>query len=570
MATAKTMSSDRAGAPDQARLPARPIVLVGLMGCGKTSVGRRLADRLGWPFVDSDVEIEHAAGCSINEIFERFGEPAFRDGERRVIRRLLDGAPKVIATGGGAFMDPDTRTLIKAEAMSVWLKADIDVLVERTGRRGTRPLLRGKNAKTVLSDLAAQRYPHYAEADIAVSSGRGPHEAVVNAIIAALKDHAAMSKPADKIRQTVPVALAGRAYDIEIGPDLLSRAGDWVMPLLARPRSVIVTDQHVAARHLPTLASALSQAGIGHDSIVLAPGEGSKNFAQLDALCDRLLALEVERRDIIIALGGGVIGDLTGFAAAILRRGIDFIQIPTTLLAQVDSAVGGKTGINTALGKNLVGAFHQPRLVLADTAVLDSLPKRELLAGYAEVVKYGLLGDAGFFAWLERHGQALLAGDQALRAQAIATCCRAKAAIVARDERETGDRALLNLGHSFGHALEAAGQYDGRLLHGEAVAIGMVMAFHLSRQLGYCSDDDVARVRAHLHAVGLPVHPKQRDIVLDPDQMIDLMRQDKKVVDGCTVLILARGIGQAHIDREVSPSALRQAIDSYLSEERQA
>ncbi|GAB4136095.1 MAG: hypothetical protein Tsb0016_00110 [Sphingomonadales bacterium] len=570
MATAKTISPEKAGAPDQAGLPARPIVLVGLMGCGKTSVGRRLADRLGWPFIDSDVEIEQAAGCSINEIFERFGEPAFRDGERRVIRRLLDGAPKVIATGGGAFMDPDTRALIKAEAMSVWLKADIDVLVERTSRRNSRPLLLGKDAKAVLSELAARRYPHYGEADITISSGRGPHEAVVNAIIAALKDHAAMTTNADAARQTVAVALAGRAYDIEIGPHLLRRAGDWIAPLLARPRTVIVTDQHVADRHLPTLASALSHAGIDHDSIVLPPGEGSKTFAQLDALCARLLALEVERRDIIIALGGGVIGDLTGFAAAILRRGIDFIQIPTTLLAQVDSAVGGKTGINTALGKNLIGAFHQPRLVLADTAVLDSLPKRELLAGYAEVVKYGLLGDAAFFAWLERHGEALLAGDQALRAQAIATCCRAKAAIVARDERETGDRALLNLGHSFGHALEAAGQYDGRLLHGEAVAIGMAMALHLSRQLGYCGDDDVARTRAHLRAVGLPLHPRQRDVTLEPDQMIDLMRQDKKVADGRIVLILARGIGQAYIDRDVDLAALRHAIDSYLSEERPA
>jgi len=282
----------------------------------------------------------------------------------------------------------------------------------------------------------------------------------------------------------VRVDLAGRGYDIRIGPGLLARAGAHIGPLLARPFTVIVTDETVAGLHLERLKAGLAAAGIDAETIVLPPGEATKSMAELTRLLERLLALKVERDDLIVALGGGVIGDLAGFAAAVLRRGVGLIQAPTTLLAQVDSSVGGKTGVNSAAGKNLIGAFHQPRLVLADTEVLETLPPRDFLAGYAEVVKYGLLGDAGFFAWLEKNGPAMLAGDEAARIYAVRRCCEMKAAIVARDEFERGERALLNLGHTFGHALEAATGYSARLLHGEGVAIGLALAFEAWRAWG--------------------------------------------------------------------------------------
>ncbi|MBL8789949.1 MAG: 3-dehydroquinate synthase [Rhizobiales bacterium] len=352
--------------------------------------------------------------------------------------------------------------------------------------------------------------------------------------------------------QTVPVSLGDRSYDILIGDGLLARAGELVKPHLKRPHTVIVTDENVARNHLAALQAALSGAGVASDAIVLPPGEKSKGFGTLAELCDKLLAAGVERRDTIIAFGGGVIGDLAGFAAAILRRGVNFIQIPTSLLAQVDSSVGGKTGINSPHGKNLIGAFHQPQLVLADLGLLKTLPRRELAAGYAEVAKYGLLGDRGFFDWLDGNLGRILAGDLAAIAEAVAVSCRAKARIVAEDETETGVRALLNLGHTFGHALEAATGYSQRLLHGESVAIGMVQAFRFSERLGLCAPQLATRVAGHLRAAGLPVHT--RDIPGDlppPIGLLDLMRQDKKAVAGKLTFILVRGIGEAFIAKDV-------------------
>ncbi len=364
--------------------------------------------------------------------------------------------------------------------------------------------------------------------------------------------------------ETVPVALGERAYDIRVGQGLIGAAGRHLQDLLGHRPAVVVTDETVAALHLPAFAAGLSQAGIPLHPIILPPGEATKSFADLERLIDALLAARVERGDAIVALGGGVIGDLTGFAAAILRRGADFVQVPTTLLAQVDSSVGGKTGINTGHGKNLVGAFHQPRRVLADVGVLDSLPRRELLAGYAEVVKYGLLGDAAFFAWLEGHGRALLDGDMTLRRQAVVACCRAKAAIVGRDERENGERALLNLGHTFGHALEAELGYSGLLLHGEAVAIGMVLAFELSARLGFCPIADVGRVRRHLALVGLPAGLDQGLIQCDAECLYNHMRQDKKVMDGRLAFVLVRGIGQAFVSREVMARDVLAVLEEEL------
>ena len=366
--------------------------------------------------------------------------------------------------------------------------------------------------------------------------------------------------------ERVTVALPDGGYDIVIGEGLLASAAAHLTALLPRRRAFVVSDENVARQHAPVLRAGLEQAGIATTVIALVPGEASKSFAGLERLIDALEEHRVERTEPILALGGGVIGDLAGFAAAVRRRGSPFVQLPTSLLAQVDSAVGGKTAINTRHGKNLVGAFHQPALVLADVGVLASLPKRQMLAGYAEVVKYGLLGNKQFFAWLERHGRAVLAGDiEALR-HAVAQSCRDKAAIVARDERETGERALLNLGHTFGHALEAETGFSERLLHGEAVALGCVMAFELSVRLGLCPASDAARLARHFAAVGLPLRPSDLGLPAFPaDRLLRHMAQDKKVSDGRLTFILVRGIGEAFITREVGADAVAAMLQQSLA-----
>ncbi len=363
----------------------------------------------------------------------------------------------------------------------------------------------------------------------------------------------------------LPVPLGTRSYDILIGPGLIAQAGRLIGPVLRSPRVAVVTDSIVGPLYAGKLAAGLEAAGIAVDTLTVPAGEASKDFPTLERLLDDLIARRIERGTTLIALGGGVIGDLTGFAAAILLRGIPFVQVPTTLLAQVDSSVGGKTGINTAHGKNLIGSFHQPRLVLADIDALASLPRRDFLAGYAEVVKYGLLGDAGFFSWLERNGRAVVDGDSALRREAVHRSCAAKAAIVAEDEREQGRRALLNLGHTFGHALEAELGYDGRLLHGEAVAIGMVMAFALSARLGLGPDAaEVARVRHHLASVGLPTEPRAvPGVAWQADRLLDHMSRDKKVQNGRITFILARAIGAAEILPDVPVEAVRAVLQDF-------
>jgi 3-dehydroquinate synthase len=360
----------------------------------------------------------------------------------------------------------------------------------------------------------------------------------------------------------VRVELAERSYDIVVGQGLLARAGQELAAVGAKDL-VVVTDANLAAtQHRGRLEASLDAAGLRHRRIVLPAGEASKSMAELERLLDRLLEAGIERATTIVAFGGGVIGDLAGFGAAILLRGVPYVQVPTSLLAQVDSAVGGKTGVNTRHGKNLIGAFHQPRLVLADTDVLATLPPRELRAGYAEVVKYGLIDQPAFFAWLERHGPALLAGDAAAQQHAIVTSCVAKAAIVAADERETDRRALLNLGHTFAHAYEALAGYGDSLLHGEAVALGLVQAFALSTRLGLCPPADLARVRAHLAAAALPTDPRTvRPGGFDAAAMLAAMGRDKKVAAGRMRFVLVRGIGAAFISDHVPAAALGELLD---------
>ena len=363
--------------------------------------------------------------------------------------------------------------------------------------------------------------------------------------------------------ETVHVDLGARSYDVRIGTGLIERAGAEIAPLLKRPRVAVLTDETVGALHLDALRAGLGD--VAMTALALPAGEATKGWDQFSRAVDWLLAKKVERRDVVIAFGGGVIGDLAGFAAAVLRRGVRFVQIPTSLLAQVDSSVGGKTGINSTHGKNLIGAFHQPSLVLADIGVLATLTPRDFLSGYGEVVKYGLLGDAAFFDWLEDNGPALAAGDRALRQYAVRRSVEMKARIVERDETEEGDRALLNLGHTFCHALETATGYSGRLLHGEGVAIGCALAFELSQRLGLCSQEEPSRVRAHLRAMGMKAD--LADIpgdLPDAEGLLALMAQDKKVVDGKLRFVLARGIGAAFVASDVPGDAVKPVLEEAL------
>jgi 3-dehydroquinate synthase len=360
--------------------------------------------------------------------------------------------------------------------------------------------------------------------------------------------------------QRLFVDFGARGYEIVVGGGLIARAGAEIVPLLRRRHAVVVTDANVARHYLEPLRAGLAAAGIAQAAVVLAPGEETKDLEHFGRLAERVLGCGIERGTILVALGGGVVGDLTGFAAATLLRGIDFVQIPTTLLAQVDSSVGGKTGINTPLGKNLIGAFHQPRLVLADTAALSTLPRRELLAGYAEIVKYGLIRDARFFAWCEQEGNALCALEPEPLRHAVLTSCRMKAAIVAADEREAGDRALLNFGHTFGHALEAETGFSSRLLHGEAVALGMVLAFDFAVRLGLAAAAEADRLRRHLAATGLPTRLADVGLAAAAERLLAHMRKDKKVRDGRTTLILPRRIGDVFVMHDAPAEALRDFL----------
>ena len=565
-----TLSGQDSAALLRAALGARSIVLVGMMGAGKSSVGKRLSQRLGLHFADADTEIELAAGMSIPEIFEKRGETEFRLGEQRVIARLLGDGPLVLATGGGAFMNAETRSRIASAGISIWLKADFDVLMRRVRKRSNRPLLQNPDPEGTLKNLIDQRYPVYAEADLTIQSRDVAHEVIVDEILSALAERLGVGVPVMASPRTraeiVKVDLPGRAYDILIGSSLLEEAGERIAALSSGAAVAIVTDETVASVHLPTLEDSLKAAGIRSARIIVPAGEQTKSMTVLARVVDAILEAKMERGDFVIALGGGVIGDLAGFAASITRRGMRFIQIPTSLLAQVDSSVGGKTGVNSSWGKNLIGAFHQPSLVMADVDVLDTLSKREFAAGYAEVVKYGLINDAPFFEWLEAHHDGIFAGGPD-RVHAIKTSCAAKAAIVMRDEREEGERALLNLGHTFAHAFERIVAYDGqRLVHGEAVSIGLCCAFRFSQKLGLAHGQDAQRVEAHLAKVGLPTHIHAiPGWTADSSAILEAMAQDKKVKRGKLTFILTRGIGESFIAPDIAADDVRAFLDDHLA-----
>jgi shikimate kinase/3-dehydroquinate synthase len=532
-------------------LAKRSIVMVGLMGSGKTAVGKRVAAELNLPFRDSDREIEIAAGKTVTEIFAEHGEAYFRASEKHIIQRLLDNGPLVLASGGGAFIDAETRAFIRERAIAVWLRCPLNILLNRVQGRTHRPLLNNGNAAEILQRLSFERSPLYAQADIIIDGSGGPPDLTARFVLEALREHVLPRKVSVKWSQGI--------YDVLIGPNLLARAGALMAPILPQQRCVIVTDETVANLYLATLRQSLDEVGIANSAIIVQPGESSKNLETWSRIVDNLLAGKVDRHTAIIALGGGVVGDLAGFAASATLRGLPFVQIPTTLLAQVDSSVGGKTGINSPYGKNLVGAFYQPQLVLADTSLLTTLPPRERQAGYAEILKAGLVADEALAQWCEINGQALLDGNLSLQAEAIERAVLFKATVVGDDEREerpNNGRALLNFGHTFAHALETETGYGNGLLHGEAVATGIVLATHLSASLGLCQWDDVSRVSAHLANVGLPI----RIAGLSVDRLLGHMKQDKKMRDGKLTFVLTRGIGKAFTYPDVPEGAVRQTL----------
>jgi 3-dehydroquinate synthase len=532
------------------------IILVGMMGSGKTTVGRMLAKLLGKTFIDSDEEIQKRTGVTIQHIFDVEGEAGFRQREAGIVQELLQRNDLVLATGGGAILDMQSRSAMRENGTVVYLKSGIHDLWQRTRHDRSRPLLKTADPRAKLHELFEQRNPLYTEAaDIIMHTGKQSVQVLLSALQRKLNTSNTSTQALSNM-QTLKVGLAERSYPIHIGSGLLSRK-ELLLPFFSHKRVAIVSNTTVAPLYFAPLSKMLEENGVCVVPIILPDGEQYKNTETLGLIYDALLTHRCERNTPLIALGGGVIGDMTGYAAATFLRGVPFIQIPTTLLSQVDSSVGGKTGINHPLGKNMIGAFYQPQIVLADIDTLNTLPDQELRAGLAEVIKYGLIRDLPFLVWLEANMEKLLARDNAALQYAITRSCENKAEVVGNDERESGERALLNLGHTFGHAIENGMGY-GAWLHGEAVAAGTVMAADLSHRMGWISEQDVVRVRHLFERAGLPVIGPH----LGVEQYLQLMGLDKKVIDGQIRFVLLQELGRAVISSAVPAELLRATLEA--------
>lgn len=519
------------------------------MGSGKTAVGRQLAKALGLTFHDSDAEIEQRTGVNIPYIFEREGETGFREREREAIDALTQLKSVVIATGGGAVISPVNREHLAKRGCVVYLKTSVGQQLERTKHSKQRPLLNTPDPEAKLRTLMDQRAPLYESiASITVSTDGQRVNTVCDAIVNQLNREPASSTTV----QRIDIDLGERSYPILVGPNLLD--DNTLLANVIKARDIfIVTNDRVGPLYLERLKSSLNNKRVA--SIQLPDGEAHKTLATVSTVFDALVASRMNRDAAVVALGGGVVGDMAGFAAACYQRGIDYVQVPTTLLAQVDSSVGGKTAVDHPGGKNLIGAFHQPRAVIADTTTLSTLPNRELRAGLAEVVKYGFIRDAVFLDWIEAHAHALLNRDPQALAHAIKRSCEIKAEVVGIDEREQGLRAILNFGHTFGHAIETATGY-GEWLHGEAIAAGMVMAAEMSHRLGWISAADSARLTHIIKLLGLPIDAPK----IGAQKAVELMGMDKKVLGGKIRLVLLKSLGEAVVTGDYDPAALHATL----------
>lgn len=543
------------------------IILVGMMGAGKTTIGKALAGYTGKQFFDCDHEIQERTGVKIPVIFEIEGESGFRKRESQALQELVRKNNIILATGGGAVLSFENRRLLKQNGTVVYLRASVNDLYRRTRYDKNRPLLQTNDLRGKLVELFEQRDKLYQEAaHIIIDTGKQNIRSLIKDLTKRLASfETTHSTYTQNLMRTITVdfssASEARNYPIHIGNNILNQT-DLIVSCLQQKHVAIVSNTTVAPLYLDKLRSALEEKGVRSIPIILPDGEAYKNWETLNLIFDALLKNHCERTTTILALGGGVIGDLTGFAAATYLRGAPFIQIPTTLLAQVDSSVGGKTGINHPLGKNMIGAFYQPRMVLADSATLDTLPGRELRAGLAEIIKYGLIRDPAFFDWLEQNMQRLLARDPVMLNEAIQRSCENKAEIVAADEKESGVRALLNLGHTFGHAIENGMGY-GVWLHGEAVAAGTIMAAELSRRMKLINEVDVARIRKIFVQAELPVAAPR----LAPEKYLELMALDKKVSAGKARFILLNRIGEAVMRADIPPALITETLTACMAHE---
>ncbi len=539
------------------------IFLVGLMGAGKTTVGKVLAKRLGLKFIDSDQEIEARTGATISWIFEIEGEKSFRDREVETIAELASQQGIVLATGGGSVIRSETREVLKKCGIVIYLRASVGNILKRTQHDKSRPLLQTKNRRAKLEALSREREPMYQEvADIVVDTGRPNVHAMVQFIINQIKKfqkkngidrqkRSSIHSPKKgnlsmqlSTTQQLKVDLGERSYPIEIGPGLLENQ-TLIAKTVKGQRVAIITNDVVAPLYLNRLTHTFKSLNKEVISLILPDGEKEKNWASLMKIFDFLMSNKCDRKTTLVALGGGVIGDMTGYAAASFMRGVPFVQVPTTLLSEVDSSVGGKTGINHPLGKNMIGAFYQPEAVIADTSTLNSLPDTELSAGMAEVIKYGCIVDADFFSWLEQNTEKLLKRDPVALAYAIKRSCEIKAEVVHQDEKEsTGVRAILNFGHTFAHAIEAGMGY-GAWLHGEAVGCGMIMAADLSVRMGLLNPVTANRIRELVKKSRLPEYAPN----METERWVDLMRVDKKNVNGEIQFVLLKKLGETVITK---------------------
>ncbi len=530
------------------------IVLTGLMGVGKTTIGSRLAEKLGFYFVDSDQEIEDRQQQSIANIFKTKGEKYFRQIEREAIKGIISRDEQVVLSlGGGAFMDEEIRELVKERAISIWLYADLDVLLHRIANKNTRPLLNNVDKRVALQDLIIKRYPIYKQADIHIDTGReNNNDMFIRNMIDKVREVSVGTKSSNIDKEIVKVNLADRSYDIVVGSGIISELSEHISKINRYSKIIIITDQNVAKLHLDVLNNQLKNLTIQVKNIVVDAGEKAKSFSNLENVLEKVLEIGVDRNSLIIAFGGGVVGDLSGFVASILLRGIDFIQVPTTLLAAVDSSVGGKTAINSKFGKNLIGTFYQPKLVLCDLDFLKTLPKRDYISGYAEVVKYGLIKDKNFFAYLDNNLEKIKNCDAEVLQKIIVKSCQIKAEIVGLDEKENNLRAILNFGHTFGHTFETETSYSNILFHGEAVAIGMVLAVKMSIKLGMLDAKNLPLVAEHFKKIGLPTSPQNIQKSWNINNLTTHLYKDKKVENKNLTFVLLEELGKSVIKKNVN------------------